>query len=121
LREHGVSDRTGPENVVTQLGMSIRSGSRMKNLSHRLDARDIEFVEFIDVAEDGVELLLIRLDLIRGKAELSKFGDAEDVFAGDFHGRDTAAEESDWDVTGCSALGYSPAFVSNELDMCKVD
>lgn len=57
-----------------------------QNLGHGLDVRGVQFVELADVFEDFVNLRAIGFELGLGEIEVGKFGDAENVFAGDFHG-----------------------------------
>src|SRR5579885_1002573 len=57
-----------------------------EDLGHRLNFAGVKFVEFADVFEDFVELRAIGFELGLGEIEVGKFSDAQDVFAGDFHG-----------------------------------
>ena len=49
--------------------------------------RGIELVEFVAVSQDGIELARKHLDFGFAQFEVREFGDAQDIFACNFHFR----------------------------------
>jgi hypothetical protein len=76
--------RTG--RVLSQFWVLI-SVLLQQDLRHWFDGGYVEFLEFADVGEDFVQLTAVKVDLFRREFEVRQLGDADDVFAANFHGQ----------------------------------
>src|SRR5580704_4344632 len=91
LSENWPGDVARPWGIFTKIRMPIfraagcGNGSE-ENLCHGLDAGYVEFLQFVHIGEDFVELAAVSFRLFGGQFQLGQLSDSSDVFGTDFHG-----------------------------------